>query len=310
MVEKVFITGASGFIGQYVTRGLAELGLEVNALLRDSYNRFTNYPNVTSSYIPLHNTEGLISLLKNFKPDVVIHLAAIASPTHGNVSEIYYTNVCGTESLLDAISIACPVGTKVVLTSTAGVYGNSHFDLIPEFAEYSPVNHYSFSKMSMELLSRTYEENLDIKIVRPFNIIGNGQKGNFLVPKLVRSFYKREKIIKVGNINTIRDYSDILFASRAFIDIALNDWSANVYNICSGHGTSGLELIYFLKELTGFEPIIEVNNLLVRKKEIDRSVGDPSLLKKFIKNQYKNSSVKKILSDMLESFSDQGVITQ
>ncbi len=301
MVEKVFITGATGFIGQYVTRGLAELGLEVKVLLRNRDDCFLKYPNVSSSKISLHDTEGLVSLLKEFMPDVVIHLAAIASPTHGNISEIYYTNVCGSESLLDAISIACPVGTKVILTSTAGVYGESNFDLIPETAAYSPVNHYSFSKMSMELLSRTYMENLDIKIVRPFNIIGMGQKENFLVPKLVKSFHNKERIIRVGNIETIRDYSDVYYASRAFIDIALKDSDLYIFNICSGFGTSGLQLIDFLKEITGFEPIIEVNNVYVRKKDIYRSVGDPSLLKKFIKNAYSNLSVKEILSQMVFS---------
>ena len=54
--------------------------------------------------------------------------------------------------------------------------------------------------MVMEYMSQQYADKLDIKIVRPFNIVGYGQNENFFLPKLVRAFANKQDIIKLGNI--------------------------------------------------------------------------------------------------------------
>ena len=303
MAQKVLVTGSTGFIGKYVTCGLADLGLDLNVISRKNCALFNKYKNISTSNISINDRKGLSDLLKYFKPDTIIHLAAIASPTHGNISEIYEVNVYGTEILLDAVMDFCPEGTRVVLTSTAGVYGNSKLEQIPEDAPYSPVNHYSFSKMSMEMLARCYDDFLDVRIVRPFNIIGVGQKQNFLIPKLVQAFIHKEPIIKCGNLNTVRDYSDVVFASKSLIEIAMTKSNnRKVFNVCSGIGTSGTKMVDYLKEITGFNPTIEVDDAFVRRKEIDRLVGNPRNLNDFLGNKAVNLPVKEILINMLESY--------
>lgn len=301
MIQKVLITGASGFIGRSVTRSFAELGVSVIGLSRSDSIIDKTYKNVSFYDVDLRDKERMLLLLKSFKPDAVIHLAAIASPTHGLVSEIYDVNVLGSECLLDAVQDACTEGTKVILASTAGVYGNSKQELISEDAAYSPVNHYSLSKVAMELLSKCYEDSFDIKIVRPFNVIGVGQRENFLVPKLVKAFIERRKVIEVGNIETLRDYVDVSFASEVITKLTLNEtFPSKVLNICSGKGTSGVQMIDSLREITGFNPEVIVKNNLVRQKEINRLVGDPCKVNEFIGN-HTSSPVPHILLKMLEA---------
>ena len=118
MIKKILVTGASGFIGCSITEMLVEKNID-----------FLNVSNVMNNFkysdktviMPLSDREGLIKVLDDFKPDAVIHAAAIASPTHKNPVEIYDVNVCGTENLLEAVKKTCANGTRVLLFSTAGV---------------------------------------------------------------------------------------------------------------------------------------------------------------------------------------------
>lgn len=300
MIRKVLITGASGFIGRHLSSKFAELGLDVACLVHSNMQLCSQFDNLKLYQVDLRDVERMTAVLGSFKPDAVIHLAAIASPVHGVVSEIYDVNVRGSECLFDAALSSGMEGTKFILASTAGVYGNSCQEFISEDAAYRPVNHYALSKVSMELLSKCYEDIFDIKIIRPFNVIGIGQNKKFLVPKLIQAFHRRENVIRVGNIETVRDYVDVDYATQAVMNLTFNDkFTGKVLNICSGVGTSGLELIELLRNITGFNPVIEVSSNFVRSKEISRLVGNPMNLQNLVGESTKKLSVKEILENMI-----------
>ena len=298
MQKKVFVTGASGFIGKYVIDELCRQNTRILALDRNC-NGF-NLPNISYCSVNLLNKEDISRSLIEFQPDAVIHLAAIAAPVHNDVAEIYNINVHGSEVLLDAIKATCQKETRVILTSTAGVYGNSSKEYINEETEYNPQNHYSFSKMVMEYISKAYKDDLDIRIVRPFNMIGRGQRDNFLIPKLVNAFVTKQEILQVGNLDTMRDYVNVDYAAKIFTELALQDNPPySVLNICSGHGVKGIEILDILEEITNYRPKIEVNPQFLRKNEIMRLVGEPSKCNSFVANKFKLENIKEILKVMV-----------
>ena len=206
MNKRILVTGAEGFIGKYLLDELGNRGVEYLAtdVISEEIVQKENYRKVS-----LLHKEEIRKVVRDYQPDVVVHLAAIALVTHENIPEIYEVNVCGTENLLSVLAEEQKNKTRVVLMSTAGVYGNQDAEFYDESLPYKPSNHYSFSKMITEYLSKEYEESLDIKIVRPFNIIGTGQKETFLIPKLVKYFAERVDRIPLGNISSIRDYISV-----------------------------------------------------------------------------------------------------
>ena len=298
MKNRVIVTGANGFIGNYVTKELIKNGAEVLAMNGKGLDVKNN--DVKNCVVDILNIDDIKNAFKDFKPDCILHLAAIAAPTFGNVAMLYDINVHGSENILEAAKGVCSEGTRVVLTSTAGVYGNSGKDFITEETGYNPQNHYSYSKMVMEYISKNYRDILDIKIIRPFNMIGTGQTTKFLVPKLVEAFVTKQPVLKVGNLETQRDYVDVEFASKIFAKFATEDNSKyNVLNICAGSAVKGSEITDLLAELTGYSPKIEVNPEFLRKNEIMRMVGDPTKCFDFAGEDLRPISIRQILSRMI-----------
>lgn len=250
--------------------------------------------------VDLNDFDGLQKVINDYQPDAIVHLAAIASPVYGDVPAIYKVNVCGTENLLQA-ACCLPEGTRFILISTAGVYGSQTEPYLHEELRYNPVNHYSYSKMVTEVLSRQYADHLSIQIVRPFNIIGKGQNASFLIPKLVEAFRNRVPSIKMGNMEPIRDFVSVDFCTKVLYDlIFIEKVIEPALNICTGKGHSCKDVIAMLEELTGYHMQVEVSNDFVRKNEIWSLVGDKTRLESLTQNTYQSEDLKEILRDMLQ----------
>lgn len=276
MKKKIFITGAAGFIGRHLIKEFESRGISCSGIDNIAV------PELNIESCSLLEEEKLEKIISSYAPDAIVHLAAIALATYKNAEEIYKVNVCGTESLLNIISRTRPEGTRVVLVSTAGVYGNQNRDFYDESLPFNPENHYSYSKMITEFISNHYE-NLDIKIVRPFNIIGVGQKSVFLIPKLVEHFALKKPELRIGNLKPERDYIDISYCVYILAEMALREEIKHrIYNICSGEGHSVQNVIDVLSEYCDFSPKIIVDQKFVRKNEVWRMVGDSTRLEEFL----------------------------
>ena len=299
MNKRILVTGAEGFIGKYLLDELGNRGVEYLAtdVISEEIVQKENYRKVS-----LLHKEEIRKVVRDYQPDVVVHLAAIALVTHENIPEIYEVNVCGTENLLSVLAEEQKNKTRVVLMSTAGVYGNQDAEFYGESLPYKPSNHYSFSKMVTEYLSKEYEESLDIKIVRPFNIIGTGQKETFLIPKLVKYFAERVDRIPLGNISSIRDYISVEYCAFVIAELSLRDQvNFKELNICSGIGHSGEDAVRFLETYTGHVPEIDITQTFVRKNEVWRLVGDPTRLHSFV-GKDRGNTFEEILVNMLENY--------
>ena len=298
--KRVLITGASGFIGQFVLKEMIK-NEDIDFFAIDT-RKIPNISIEKQELVSLLDKEKLIEIIKRYKPNIIVHLAAIALVTHNNVGEIYNVNVQGTENLLEAIQEYCNKETRVILASTAGVYGNQKVEKYKEDLPYNPANNYSYSKMITEYLGKRYKDNLEIVIIRPFNIIGVGQSENFLIPKLVEHFANRKERLSVGNISSFRDYVDVEYCAEVIMELVLREKiDFDILNICSGIPTSGEMILQLLQEITSFKPEIEISENFVRKNEVWRMIGDTTRLSNFM-NGKKSQSVKDILLKMLDYY--------
>jgi nucleoside-diphosphate-sugar epimerase len=268
-MARVLVTGLRSFTGPYLARALQAAGHEVHGA--DEAAGFD-----------LRQPASLESALAAIQPEYVVHLAALSSVTHANAAELYAVNTVGTANLLEAIAQAAPRVRKVLLASSANVYGNSDADPIDEQVPPAPVNHYACSKLAMEFIARTWFERLPILIVRPFNYTGPGQTENFLIPKLVAHYAQRRPVLELGNIEVERDFSDVRMVADAYARLLAADSAGMVVNVCSGVGRSLRSVLDELQRITGHAPELRVAEHLVRRAEVHRLVGSNRRLRELI----------------------------
>ncbi len=118
-------------------------------------------------------------MLQEARPDYVIHLAALSYVARNDSTGFYAVNTVGTTNLLEAIVTAKLNLRRVVIASSANVYGNATVEPITEATPPAPVNHYAASKLAMEVMVRTYADRFPIVLTRPFNYTGVGQTETF-----------------------------------------------------------------------------------------------------------------------------------
>ena len=259
---KLLITGAKGFTGIYLADAAQKAGYEVVALSSN-----------------LNDVENLEKEVVAANPDFVAHLAGISFVASKDHEAFYRVHALGTSNLLQALTKLSSTPKKILLASSATVYGNSANALSDEDQALSPIDHYATSKVAMEEMAKTFFNRLPIVIARPFNYTGPGQKGNFLIPKLVDHFAKRTPFIELGNLNIEREFNDVHMICDAYLHLIELGNSNEIYNVCSGQARSLQFVMDTLKNITGHNIDIRINPDFVRASEVHRMVGNPDKLK-------------------------------
>ncbi|PUE15629.1 GDP-mannose 4,6 dehydratase [Limnohabitans sp. MMS-10A-160] len=253
---KILLTGAAGFTGRFFKSAAEAAGHHVLPLLAD-----------------LTDKAAVASEVMQVQPDAVVHLAAISFVGHADDTAFYGVNVVGTMNLLAALAALPVKPSKVLLASSANVYGNCDASPITEDQSASPVNHYAMSKLAMEHMARTYLDRLPIVITRPFNYTGPGQASNFLIPKLVSHFAQRAPTIELGNLHVEREFNDVRMVCDAYLALLDKGLAGEIYNVCSGQPHTLQQVIGMLTEITGHHLDVQVNPAFVRVNEVHRLCG-------------------------------------
>ncbi len=269
----VLITGLSGFTGKHLAESLTEAGWRVAGL--GGQRQVCEFDHLDAD---LNETDRLSGWIKRVQPTHVIHLAALAHVTSSDSLSYYRVNVLGTESLLNAIKEAGIAVEKIIIASSANIYGNAISSPISEAAEPLPVNHYALSKLAMEALVRKWFPRFPILVVRPFNYTGPGQSESFVFSKIVGAFARGEKEIRLGNLDVSRDLSDVRFVIEAYSRLLMADQCGEFINICSGRSISLLSVIDEMELIAGYRPKIIVDPAFVRNDEVKELYGSPSKL--------------------------------
>ena len=143
-----------------------------------------------------------------------------------------------------------------------------------EDTPFHPQNDYAVSKVAMEYMARLWKGRLPILVVRPFNYTGVGQEEQFLLPKIVAHFKRREPVLELGNIDVWRDFNDVRAVADIYVRLLGAQTGDEVYNVCSGREISIREIIDIVRELSGRDIDIRVNQAFVRPNEVTHLHGD------------------------------------
>jgi nucleoside-diphosphate-sugar epimerase len=261
MTKRLLLTGASGFTGRHLSEAAASRGWDVNRLVSD-----------------LTDPGALNLELAGQAFDYVVHLAGISAVTHADEEAFYRVNLFGSLNLMAALVNSGHVPEKILVASSANVYGNSVMSPISETLAPAPVNHYAMSKLAMEHMLATYSGQLPIVIARPFNYTGVGHDDRFVIPKLIAHFTSRASDIELGNTQVEREFNDVRVVIGVYLNLLEKGKAGEVYNVCSGQPHSLNEVIELMIELTGHQIAVSNNPEFMRANELAKLYGDPAKL--------------------------------
>ncbi|MBT9551218.1 MAG: GDP-mannose 4,6-dehydratase [Hydrogenophaga sp.] len=261
---RLLVTGASGFTGRHLISLAQAAGHSVSVLE-------ANLTDVNAIRLALSACGPL---------DAVLHLAGIAFVGHADNAAFYAVNTVGTTNLLQCLvsETAAARRPRVLIASSANVYGNCERSPISEEQAPAPVNHYAASKLAMEHMALTHADRLSVVIARPFNYTGPGQSPSFLIPKLVDHFARRAPQIELGNLHVEREFNDVRMVCEAYLALLNKGQPGETYNICSGQTHSLQGVMDRLERLTGHQMAVAVNPAFVRASEVHRLCGSPDKL--------------------------------
>ncbi len=288
MSTRAFVTGIGGFAGGHLAEALIRAGNRVEGTVRSGIpsSRFRHLPpSVTLHPCDIRSSGGLREAIRQARPDVVYHLAA-ATSVSGSEADPQGTmevNLTGSLHLLEAIRKETP-GALLVHISSSEVYGKvlPEENPIREDRPEAPVHAYGLSKLLSEQLVRFYERCHGVSsiILRPFNHIGPRQSDRFVCASFAKQLVaiergKADPVIRVGNLDPVRDFTDVRDMVEAYRLAAEHCRAGSLYHIASGQGISIADLLNRLLALTDVQIEVRPDPDRIRATEIPVLIGDP-----------------------------------
>lgn len=307
-MKKYLITGGGGFVGRHLIQYLAsnKTDCHILSIERNPINQ-SNSKNCTYRQLDLNNRDALNKLMAEYKPDYIIHLAAISSvgKSWQKPAETFKNNTGIFLNLLEAVRLNHPK-VKILSVGSSEVYGTWPENEMPlaENHELRPDNPYGIARLAQENLARLYVNNfgLDIIQTRSFNHIGPGQSTDFVIPSFIKQLvyianHKQEPVIQVGNIEIIRDFLDVRDVINAYDILLEKGQTGEIYNVCSGQGIKLKTIIEQVASILNIKPDIIVNQKYLRKNDIPIMVGNNEKISilKWSKNIFLSETLRDII---------------
>jgi GDP-4-dehydro-6-deoxy-D-mannose reductase len=287
--DRILVTGASGFVGSKL---LARLAQQFPATAIDGLcmsragagdSRQINFMKADLVHDDLHG------LLKDARPDVIVHLAAQSSVQQalGAGGATFRNNLVGSMRLIDAVAATVPEAV-FVHASTGEVYGASFKEhpIASEDTALSPTNAYSRSKAAAEYaLQDILSPKARVIALRPFNHFGPGQDERFVVATFAAQIARIERglvppVLGVGNLEARRDFMDVrdmLEAYVAAISLGLGSKPGfYLYNVASGQDRTIQSVLDDLLAESSVQPEVRQDPARMRASDIPCAAGDPA----------------------------------
>jgi len=284
---RVLILGAGGFVGSYLRLALEERLGDKARLLSTSLRG--NGENVIS--LDVTDIESVSSVLKRFRPSHIVNLAGLAAPSRAHADPqsawILHAHV---PYLLGRAVLETVPDCWLLHVGSGLVYGRSALYTSPLSEEnlLAPTDTYSVTKASGDLaVGALAGEGLKCLRLRPFNHTGPGQTQNFAVPSFAAQLAQivrraKEPYLRVGNLDSERDFLDVRDVARAYTDLIVNSdnlTSGEAYNISSGRVVSMKSIVEFLVKLSGIPVSIFYDPARQRPSDVPSICGNPTKLR-------------------------------
>lgn len=303
---KILVTGAAGFVGTHLVAALSPRNEVFGISIEKTPKNSANCQYFEGDILDL---TSLVKILSDHRPEVIYHLAAKAAIVGSSVKSFVEVNTIGTLNIYEAVLSLKESGynPKIIYISSAEVYGSTdHPEKITETAICKPVNAYGISKYAADRLSQEYAKlyGLNITVVRPFNHTGPGQNKGFFVPDMASQIVDLENSdrdeILVGNLQSVRDYSDVRDIVRAYVLLGEKETQkGEVFNICSGVGIKMEEVLDLLLRVSTKKIKIKIDDTRLRSSDTKIYVGDNTKIKNAL-GWYPEIPFEQTLKDTLD----------
>jgi GDP-4-dehydro-6-deoxy-D-mannose reductase len=290
---RVLVTGVTGFVGTHLAEHLVAagdlvVGLSESGRWRDGAGPVARQVRLERCNLADAAEEDLAGLIARKQPEVVYHLAAQANP-QASVADprgTWALNLGGTLNLLEALK-ASGQKPRVVLVGSGVSYGNPAPEHLPvrEDCPLRPNNPYAASKAAADLLGIQHflAHGTDLVVVRPFNHSGPRQTPNYVLSGLARQVAEVERgraaRVEVGNLDVVRDFTDVRDVVRAYRLLAEKGAGGEVYNLGTGQGTRIADALETLRSLARAPIAVHVDPARVRPVDQPLLVADASKLR-------------------------------
>jgi GDP-4-dehydro-6-deoxy-D-mannose reductase len=265
---RALVTGGSGFAGRHLLQ-----------LLPDALAP-------TRTELDLLDARAVRDAVHEAAPSVVFHLAARPSVARSweAPAQTLGENLSMTANLLEAVRHEAPDATVVVVSSSE-IYGPPARLPVDEHALLRPQNPYAASKAAGDLLAGQYADGFGLRVVRvrPFNHAGPGQSDEYVVGTLTRQVAEaeargeREVVIRTGNPDSARDFTDVRDVVRAYVAAAGLDGGA--WNVASGRAVSVRELLELVRAAARVTVRHEIDEARVRSHDVPEVRGSAERLR-------------------------------
>jgi len=274
------VTGATGFAGSHLVDHLLEREPSVAAWahLRDRESHAASDNRILWNSVDLLDRRGVAQALADLRPSAVYHCGGIAhvGESWSQPVRALSVNVLGTHHVLEGVRDAgldCPV----LVTGSALVYRPST-GLLGEEDSIGPSDPYGVSKLAQEMLA-TRATHAPVFIVRPFNHAGPRQSPTYVTSSFARQIAeieagRREPVLRVGNLDSRRDITDVRDTVRAYRLLLDRGKPGRPYNVCSGQAYCIRDLLEALMRVSRTPIRVEVDADRLRPSDNPVIAGD------------------------------------
>jgi GDP-4-dehydro-6-deoxy-D-mannose reductase len=280
----VLVTGASGFAGSHLVERLAghcDLTFWTRSDPPPAVARLARWTRVD-----MLDRERVRQQILALRPTAVYHCAGAAhvADSWKDTARPLASNVLGTHYLLDALG-RTGSSCRVIITGSANVYAASTAPLV-EDSPLGPASPYAVSKLAQEQLGRRAldEDGVDVILVRAFNHIGPRQSPKFAAAGMAQQIAQIERgdvdpVIRVGNLDALRDLTDVRDTVRAYALLMERGVPGTVYNVASGVGRQTRTVLDALVARSRVPVEIQPDPARMRPNDLPVLIGDSTRLR-------------------------------
>lgn len=285
MSGPVLVTGAAGFAGSHVVQALVGRG-DIVAWYHASPAPAEIERLATWEHVDLLDRNDVRAAIARVKPSAVFHCAGAPNVAHSWRDTVtpLSVNVLATHYLLDALHRA-RIRCRVLVPGSATIYKPSSSPLTEE-SPIGPSNPYAVSKLAQEALAlrAVKEDDIDVVVARPFNHTGPRQRAAFAAPNMARQIAQIERgmaepVIRIGNLDTQRDITDVRDVARAYVSLMDRGSSGTLYNVASGTARTMRSVLDALVARSRVTVTVETDPALIRPSDTPILLGDATRLR-------------------------------
>jgi len=307
-MARCLITGCEGFVGSHLADLLVGKREEIYGMV---YAETKNIDHLKDRIVLLNcdmnDAEMVNEVVQKSEPKYIFHLAAqsFVMTSWEDPHLTLKTNILGTLNLLESVR-KMELDPLIEIVGSSSVYGPRKEAELPlkEETDFRPTSFYAVSKVGEEMLGYLYAKVYGMRVirVRPFNMTGPRKTGDAcsdFTKGLVEMEGGLRKHLEVGNLDTVRDFTDGRDAVKALWLLAEKGVPGEAYSLCSGKGIKIRDILDMAISLSGLKNVkVRQVQLKMRPSDDPIYIGDNSKLRSL--GWESKIPLKKTLSDLLE----------